>query len=650
MSASLAPPGWRPVAAVGARALLGGLALLPLWSFAGLDVPLLAKLLVVGVLLASLFRPGAALLACAALLPLGHPVGRLLGSSLALTEPLVLAFLAGWLLRGAARAEGGAAGSESTCLVAAALFGAVVAASSTVQLTVLHVFVDYPWPYLQRLFSFLHTGYFRDRSLFQPLSDGMLALEGLALFWAAVVLTRRDGRLAPRLAGTIVAAAATVAALSLVQLLKASSPHEGEFLSTLALNLRTKRFAEGFKDFNAAGSVMALALTLAVGLIADARRGARAWLFPAAALLGGLWVSASRVAVVAAPLVIASVAARKALSKRSSRALRRPLLLVVLVVALLSAALAPLYVSRPILLEVGGRLEMARAAVKMTATAPAFGVGVGRFYALSPLFIGASLARSVPRENAHNNFLQVLAELGVVGLAAFLSIFWASGRAIMRGFSRSAEHPLLPWSLGGVAAFLLTCLTGHPLLVPEAASVFWLALGLTVALARQVEPPGEEEPASRGPRRGLIGAWMLAAAIACSVPLRANHQLARTDLATAGMGLSTPRVDPSGVRFRWMLRQARIYVPANARQVVVPLKLPTGVADVRVLVRGRVAAEVTVDGAHWREVRFQLPPAGRRGFVGVDIRLGALHQRPDEDGGGTLGAARVQVGWPRVVQ
>jgi thiol-disulfide isomerase/thioredoxin len=41
-----------------------------------------------------------------------------------------------------------------------------------------------------------------------------------------------------------------------------------------------------------------------------------------------------------------------------------------------------------------------------------FGVGVGMFYARSSAFISPAFQAVVPRENAHNNYLQILAELG----------------------------------------------------------------------------------------------------------------------------------------------------------------------------------------------------------------------------------------------
>ena len=63
----------------------------------------------------------------------------------------------------------------------------------------------------------------------------------------------------------------------------------------------------------------------------------------------------------------------------------------------------------------------------MWATDPIFGVGAGRYYGMSERFMGPFI-RDLWRENAHNNFLQIGAELGALGLLGFLGllIFWAA--------------------------------------------------------------------------------------------------------------------------------------------------------------------------------------------------------------------------------
>ncbi len=56
------------------------------------------------------------------------------------------------------------------------------------------------------------------------------------------------------------------------------------------------------------------------------------------------------------------------------------------------------------------RFEMANAGLQMTAERPWFGVGLGWFQPRSVLY-------SSMRENSHNNYIQVMAELGILGLS-----------------------------------------------------------------------------------------------------------------------------------------------------------------------------------------------------------------------------------------
>ena len=97
-------------------------------------------------------------------------------------------------------------------------------------------------------------------------------------------------------------------------------------------------------------------------------------------------------------------------------------------------------------------------------------------------------------QNAHNNYVQVMAELGVPGLLLFVAVIVA---ALKTGFSR-AGPPGPSWGLlAGLCAYLLTCLLGHPLLIVAAAYPFWTALGLA-ASAAPAEVQTEPDPAASG--------------------------------------------------------------------------------------------------------------------------------------------------------
>ena len=113
----------------------------------------------------------------------------------------------------------------------------------------------------------------------------------------------------------------------------------------------------------------------------------------------------------------------------------------------------------------------------MTEANPAFGVGIGRFYSRSGEFSSSGAAQEFPpavHENAHNNFLQILAELGIVGFGVMMWLLWTAAGYGRRLLGADMHDPLRWGLMTGLSAFVLSCLGGHPLLIDEPAFAFWL--------------------------------------------------------------------------------------------------------------------------------------------------------------------------------
>src|SRR5262249_32194642 len=68
----------------------------------------------------------------------------------------------------------------------------------------------------------------------------------------------------------------------------------------------------------------------------------------------------------------------------------------------------------------GVRVEMGLTTARMVASAPIFGVGIGQFRSSSSAFMSSRLRDWYKAENAHNQFFQVLGELGLTGLIVFI--------------------------------------------------------------------------------------------------------------------------------------------------------------------------------------------------------------------------------------
>ena len=145
------------------------------------------------------------------------------------------------------------------------------------------------------------------------------------------------------------------------------------------------------------------------------------------------------------------------------------------------------------------RSQFLLTSARMFASAPVFGVGVGRYFSRSAEFMTPELRELYGNENAHNYFAQQFAELGLVGgllfvwlVAAVLSRGW---RAVLHSPDEIALHALF----AGTAAYMLTCATGHPLLVPEAALPFWAAFGAVASASVGAEAIASHGARSRSP-------------------------------------------------------------------------------------------------------------------------------------------------------
>ena len=237
-------------------------------------------------------------------------------------------------------------------------------------------------------------------------------------------------------------------------------------------------------DVNAAGSYFAMIACLALGMALRDRGYRRAiWFCMAGASGIGLWFSESRSALGAAGAVIVIAATWATTSRFSSRA--RAATLAAVMIALLGGAAvrARLLGNDPEYRGVGFREQFNATSLRMIGARPLFGVGVGQYYRMSSLFLSPQLAWTYGIENAHNYFLQIGGELGLVGLGLFAIWIGAPVTQSARALARAPRDARLLGATGGVMVFLVTCLTGHPLLVGEVAYPFWIQFGLMTALA-----------------------------------------------------------------------------------------------------------------------------------------------------------------------
>ena len=88
-------------------------------------------------------------------------------------------------------------------------------------------------------------------------------------------------------------------------------------------------------------------------------------------------------------------------------------------------------------------------------------------------------------DKAHNEYLQLWAEIGIVGLGIFIWLiisYFRFGLKILRKIKDESRQGIIIGLMGAVVAVLVDGIFGFPLHLPATIVLFWLALGLTVAV------------------------------------------------------------------------------------------------------------------------------------------------------------------------
>jgi len=556
--------------------------------FAG-PVPF-ALLAVVAVLCA--VRPAWALPAVTGLLPIAwFSAARFWNAQASWAEALACAALTG-LAFDACRARP----SVPRPLAApAAVFGAIVVASLATSLSVLGLRGGPPfWS------SFGQTmahGYFVDRSLI-AVHAGLLLLEGTLLFAHAARLGTQPLFLRRVCAATSLGSAAAAACtFERLATAAARAPSFWPALFDLAGRLR---WNVHYEDVNAAGSYFALALLAGAALAVTSAGWRRAiWTACTLAAAGALWLTSSRIALLAAPAAaIAALLLPRAIhSRRQALQAAVAAVGVVIALAVISIFLPQRGIQKSSLLAADIRLGLIGTSVEMIRAHPAYGIGLGEFQQRSGEFSSAELLAKFPaavHENAHNNVLQVAAETGVAG---GLSFVWTIGVAILAVGWRAttSRDPFLQLVFAALVAFALTALAGHPLLIPEAGYSFWLLAGAAGGAAL-----GDRSATPR-PRRltRLVAATLLLVAI--TLPLRIRAASRDANLDHIAIGMTGWHLSPDGIRYREAAGRATLFVPSGAYKFSVNARARDAIR-LEVSVDGRTADVIMLTPDRWTDI------------------------------------------------
>src|SRR5262245_43884421 len=350
----------------------------PLWCTAAVLIlwtPWRLKLVVGGTAALAFVSPPAGLLATALLAPFGGVLEHVLDVPYRMTEAMVLAFFAGWLLRKRHDARGPSVPpvmAAAGWLLALAVVCSIAASAFVLAAT--------PGLLPQTLRDLLQAYYiYPDRI---GAIEGARLVEGLAMAAATVFVFRQRPSIAVTLPAALCVSGAAAATLALMtwrsiwlSALLAPSMHIGYRIAHV-------------NDPNAAGSFFAMLVCLALGMAVRAAGRARiGWIGLAAMNTVGLWFSESRSAIAAAAIA-AALAAAWTLSRRWNTRTRIAALAGVVVLGIaLSIGRAALLERDPTFRGSGFRQQFNATSARMIAARPLSGVGVGQYYPASSLFL-----------------------------------------------------------------------------------------------------------------------------------------------------------------------------------------------------------------------------------------------------------------------
>jgi len=651
------------------RILLGILpGALLLAALAQSGTPLLARLVIVAIAGVTLWNPAIGLLAAAGLAPLGAFVIALDGVQyFRLTEVILLSFIAPWLLspRRALSEQSESKGPRLPRYAwIAAWWFSVLLVSLCFGLS-RQVLVRFPDAFRISIDTIArHYFTYGDPTGY---SDAARMLEGIALVAATMELIRWRPSLTRSLPA-VLAASTLVAAATTIFLWFGIGPKQ--ILSREAAI--GYRFAAHVVDLNAAGSHFTMVLCLALGMaMREAGRRRALWIGAAAACAFGLWMSGSRSAEAAAGLVIPATflwVTTMGWPARRRLGVIGGVLAVLVVFGLVRAA----QIERdPTYKASGFRQQFVMSSLRVIGTHPYLGIGPGRYYRDSPNFLTPQLAWSYGSENAHNNFLQVTTEEGIIGFFLYAAFFAGALGLAFRGLALNPRDWRLVGASAGVVAFLGTCLMGHPLLVPEVAAAFFVQLALAASLGGsnvlnsdvrsvrlQADVDAGERPAKAGRYERIVWPVVAAGTIAFAVlpawtlekPLVPVHLEEVDGMYYADEGAAEDRP------FHWTRQFGTVYAAATWRVIDLPLRSPLAAITkqptlVEITMGGKTLVNQLV-GEHWTTVRLVLPsPEPPLQFNRVSLKVNHTARVADLiPGSADQRVVGVQVANPEIVQ
>ena len=554
----------------------------------------------------SLVSPLAGLFGAMASLPLATPwqlfSGGNLPSGAEAAEIMLLPFLSGACLRLAFDKT-----SVRSRLGAPALvLGAAILTSGVVRMFLVQMVSAFPDDFARDVWSHLTLNYFTDPQRYVALHSMTQWIEVLVLAVTSERILRRHPSAARASVAMLMVGGVETSALVVNRFFQVVARNGGTLAAAWNLIVTRPRTNPQWSDINAAGSYYALVTTPAIWMAIRRRWWAFATLPP---LLLGLWFTGSRSALasVVIALLIAWTLSRPKVSW--------PRVVAVVCIAIVLATYAAWKgtdFQMPAESAIAYRQEFASIALRMARDHPWFGVGLAEFkHATSPYLRADGLESIAPfgGQNAHNNFLQILGELGVTGFFAFMWLLARPAADLWHAARARATTLAMIALAGGVTAFLLSSLGGHPFLTPQVQIAFFLMFGVfagvTPARAASV----------RGARAARWIAAILFSFLIVSLPFRLVEPRRTLTLPNFFFGASPLHDSIDGLVYRLADRRSAWFVLSTVNSVDIPLRWTaesSSACGVDVSVDGRVVNHISPRADVWVHTIFDMSNVATR--------------------------------------
>ena len=258
--------------------------------------------------------------------------------------------------------------------------------------------------------------------------------------------------------------------------------------------------------------------------------------------------------------------------------------------------------------------------MEMIKDHPLFGVGVGSFIVHFKDYKN-KIKYSQHPENAHNYFLQIGAELGLVGLVAFLyliGMIFSYGFTALRSSSEAFWETTSLGILTGIFGFIVSCLAQHPLLLIEIQFIFWLFVYLIFLMGTPYRVKEGQYLCSFSKKLYLIIIFAIFASIPFRIVCLPKNKI------IANHGFYSWEKWGGKVPFRWTKRVASERIEIKGRVLYLPIlayrpNISKNPVKLTIYFDGQKVDSITLNKNGWRIFSYPIANKNKRLIISFII-------------------------------